>query len=113
MYINATGFYLPEQRIPNSFYTERAGLTDDWIVQRTGIKTRARAQANENINTMGLEAVRNALPWLPYDIKDVDLIVAATYSPYDTVGTAAHVVQHAYGIEMPKHSPSRRPVRRS
>ena len=71
MYINATGFYLPEQRIPNSFYTERAGLTDDWIVQRTGIKTRARAQANENINTMGLEAVRNALPWLPYDIKDV------------------------------------------
>lgn len=102
MYINATGFYLPEQRIPNSFYTERAGLTDDWIVQRTGIKTRARAQANENINTMGLEAVRNALPWLPYDIKDVDLIVAATYSPYDTVGTAAHVVQHAYGIENAK-----------
>ena len=102
MYINATGFYLPEQRIPNSFYTERAGLTDDWIVQRTGIKTRARAQANENINTMGLEAVRNALPWLPYDLKDVDLIVAATYSPYDTVGTAAHVVQHAYGIENAK-----------
>ena len=48
---------------------------------------------------MGLEAVRNALPSLSYDIKDVDLIVAATYSPYDTVGTAAHVVQHAYGIE--------------
>ena len=48
MYINATGFYLPEQRIPNSFYTERAGLTDDWIVQRTGIKTRAQAQANKN-----------------------------------------------------------------
>ena len=102
MYIKSTGFYVPEQRIPNSYYTEKTGMSDDWIVQRTGIKTRSRARADENVNTMGLEAVRDALPTLPYDIRDVDLLIAATYSPYDTVGTAAHVVQHCYAIPRAK-----------
>jgi 3-oxoacyl-[acyl-carrier-protein] synthase-3 len=99
MYINATGCYIPEQRIPNEYYTRITGLTDEWIVQRTGIKTRSRAREDENFNTMSVEAVRNALPELPYDIHEVDLIIASTYSPFDTVGTAAHVVQHEFGIE--------------
>ncbi len=98
MYINATGSYVPEQRIPNAYYTEKTGLGDEWIVQRTGIRTRSRAGADENINTMGLEAIHDALPRLPYDIQEVDLLIAATYSPYDTVGTAAHVAQHRYAI---------------
>jgi 3-oxoacyl-[acyl-carrier-protein] synthase-3 len=51
---------------------------------------------------MSLEAVKNALPSLSYDIKDVDLIISSTYSPFDTVGTAAHVVQHEYGIAATK-----------
>lgn len=102
MYINATGFYIPEERVPNEYYTKKTGLTDEWIVQRTGIKTRSRARDDENINTMSVEAVRNALPSLPYDIKDVDLIISSTYSPFDTVGTAAHVVQHTFGIEHTK-----------
>ncbi len=102
MYINATGFYIPEERVPNEYYTEKTGLTDEWIVQRTGIKTRSRARADENINTMSIDAVENALPSLPYDIKEVDLIISSTYSPYDTVGTAAHVVQHKFGIENAK-----------
>ena len=102
MYINATGFYIPEERIPNEYYTSKTGLTDEWIIQRTGIKTRSRAKDDENINTMSVNAVRNALPSLPYDIKDVDLIISSTYSPFDTVGTAAHVVQREFGIEQTK-----------
>ncbi|MDR1523665.1 MAG: ketoacyl-ACP synthase III [Tannerella sp.] len=102
MYINATGFYIPEERVPNEYYTKKTGLTDEWIVQRTGIKTRSRARDDENINTMSVEAVKNTLPSLPYDIKEVDLIISSTYSPFDTVGTAAHVVQHAFGIENAK-----------
>lgn len=47
---------------------------------------------------MSLEAVRDALPKLPYDITDVDLIVSASYSPYDTVATAAHTAQRVYNI---------------
>ena len=102
MYINTTGFYIPKERISNEYYTQKTGLTDEWIVQRTGIKTRSRAGVDENINTMSVEAVKNALPSLPYDIKEVDLIISSTYSPYDTVGTAAHVVQHEFGIKNAK-----------
>ncbi|MDR2774460.1 MAG: ketoacyl-ACP synthase III [Tannerella sp.] len=102
MYINATGFYIPEERVPNEYYAKKTGLTDEWIVQRTGIKTRSRARSDENINTMSTDAVKNALPSLPYDIKDVDLIISSTYSPFDTVGTAAHVVQYKFGIEKAK-----------
>ena len=102
MYINTTGFYIPEQRVHNNYYTEKTGLTDEWIIQRTGIKTRSRARTDENINTMSVDAAINALPSLPYDIKDVDLIISSTYSPFDTVGTAAHVVQQKFGIENTK-----------
>lgn len=102
MYINATGFYVPEERVPNQHFFELNGLTSEWIEQRTGIKTRSKARPDENINTMGLEAIRNALPKLPYDIKKVDLIVAASYSPYDTVATAAHVAQREFQIQEAK-----------
>ncbi|MTU74249.1 ketoacyl-ACP synthase III [Parabacteroides merdae] len=99
MFINATGFYVPEERVDNQHFLELNGLTSEWIEQRTGIRSRSKAKAEENINTMSMEAVRNALPKLPYDITDVDLIVSASYSPYDTVATAAHLALHEFHIE--------------
>ena len=98
MFINATGYYLPTDRVDNAHFRELNGLTSEWIEQRTGISTRSKAKPEENVNTMSLEAVRDALPHLGYDIKEVDLIVSASYSPYDTVATAAHTVQHVYQI---------------
>lgn len=95
MFINATGFYVPEERVDNQHFLELNGLTSEWIEQRTGIRSRSKAKAEENINTMSMEAVRNALPKLPYDITDVDLIVSASYSPYDTA-------QHEFHIENAK-----------
>ena len=102
MFINATGFYVPEARVDNQHFLELNGLTSEWIEQRTGIQTRSKASEEENVNTMSMEAVENALPQLPYDIKDVDLIISASYSPYDTVATAAHLAQSVYGIENAK-----------
>ena len=99
MYINSSGHYVPSGRVDNDYFFEMNGLTSEWIEQRTGIKTRSKAAPGETIDTMIKEAVNNALPNLPYDIKEVDLIVAASYSPCDTVATPAHVVQHAFNIE--------------
>ena len=98
MYINATGYYVPTGRVPNEYFTPRMGVTPEWIEQRTGIRTRARAGENETVDTMGVCAVENAIPKLPYGIKDVDLIVAAHYCTYDSVATLAHKVQREYGI---------------
>lgn len=102
MFINASGFYVPEERVANDHFSALNGLTSEWIEQRTGIKTRSKAKADENVTTMGLEAVKQALPHLPYDVKEVDLIISASYSPYDTVATAAHVTQRALNIENAK-----------
>ena len=102
MFINATGFYIPTQRIHNDYFLNINGLSSDWILQRTGIETRAKAGKDENTQTMGLEAVENALPQLPYPVSEVDLVVSACYSPFDTVGTLAHVVQREYKIENAK-----------
>lgn len=99
MYINSCGHYIPSERIDNGYFFEVNGLSSEWIEQRTGIKTRAKANDDENINSMIKEAVNNALPRLPYNIKEIDLIVAASYTPFDTVATPAHVVQHTYHIE--------------
>lgn len=98
MYINSTGYYIPERRIPNSYFLNVNGLTDEWIFKRTGISTRSKAAENEGHNSMGLNAIEDAIKNLPYDIKDIDLIVSASYSPYDTVATLAHITQQKYNI---------------
>lgn len=102
MFINATGYYVPEERVHNQHFLNLNGLTSEWIEQRTGIKTRSKAKEEENITTMGLEAIKNGLSKLPYDIKEVDLIISASYSPHDTVATAAHIAQREFGIENAK-----------
>jgi 3-oxoacyl-[acyl-carrier-protein] synthase-3 len=102
MFINATGFYVPKERVHNDYFLKVNGLTSEWIEQRTGIVTRAKAKPEENINTMSLNAIQNALPRLSYDISETDLIISASYSPYDTVATAAHEVQRKYRIEHAK-----------
>ena len=98
MYINATGYYIPSERVDNEYFKDVNGLTSDWIYKRTGIKSRSKAGAGEGHNSMGLNAIEDAIKNLPYDIKDVDLIVSASYSPYDTVATLAHIAQRKYDI---------------
>lgn len=98
MYINATGHFIPKKRIPNEYFADVNGLSSEWIYQRTGIRSRSRASENETINYMCEKAVEDALPNLPYDIKDVDLIIFASYTPSDTVATTAHYIQNKYDI---------------
>jgi len=102
MFVNATGHYIPSARIHNDYFLNVNGLTDEWIFQRTGISTRSKASAEETIDQMSIEAVKNACARLPYDIKETDLIIFASYSPSDTVATTAHVVQREFGIENAK-----------
>lgn len=102
MFINSTGFYIPQERVTNSHFSELNGLSDEWIVQRTGIRTRSKAAPGEGHNSMGLAAIADAVEKLPYDGKDVDLVVSAAYAPYDTVATLAHIAQRNYGLEQAK-----------
>ncbi len=98
MFINTISHYVPEQRVPNEYFKNLNGLDDEWIFDRTGIRTRSKAGKGENANTMAVKAVAQAIKKLPFDIKEVDLIIGASYTPYDTVATIGHFVQREFGI---------------
>jgi len=98
MFLNSIAHYLPSIEISNDYFLEKNGLTDEWIYTRTGIKTRRKASPDENANTMAVEAVKHLLEISKSPIEDVDLIIGGTYTPFDTVGTLAHVVQEHFNV---------------
>ncbi|REA59292.1 ketoacyl-ACP synthase III [Dyadobacter luteus] len=98
MYINTVSHYLPSQVIGNEYFTKLNNLSDEWIVSRTGISERRRAAPDENTATMGIKAVEALLENIPYSKNEIDLIVGATYTPYDTIVTLGHAIQHQLQI---------------
>lgn len=94
MYINRISHYLPKDVVDNEYFTKLNDLSSEWIVDRTGIRERRKAGEGENTNTMAIAAVEALLENIPYSKNEIDLIVGATYTPYDTIVTLAHAVQH-------------------
>ncbi len=101
-YINSMGFFVPAGRVPSSHFAKLHSKPEEWFLQRTGIHTRARANEDETLDYMSTKAVEAAMRNLPFPIGEVDLIVQASYSPDDTVGTTAHRLQRLFGIERAK-----------
>ena len=99
MFINSTGYFIPERRITNDYFLDVNGLTSDWIYQRTGIESRSKASEQETINEMCSKAIQQSITGLPYNIEEVDLVIFASYTPSDTVATTAHVMQRKFQIE--------------
>jgi len=80
--ILGTGSYVPPEVLTN-FDLQKIGLdtTDEWIVQRTGIKERRRAGPDVNTSDLALEASLKALDMAGMDAKEIDLIILATITP--------------------------------
>ena len=94
MYLHRVATYLPAAVVTNEHFTQLNGLASDWIIERTGIRERRKAGPGENANTMAVAATEALLTELPdFDARSIDLIVAGTYTPHDTIYTAAHAVQ--------------------
>lgn len=98
LFINDIAHYLPDNYIPNDYFLDVNGIDNEWIIARTGIHLRTKAKEGENTNTMGCEAVSR----LHIPLDDVDLIIGASYTPYDTVGTLAHSIQRKFNIQHTK-----------
>lgn len=93
MYINGIAHYLPSRVLGNEHFARTCGITSDWIEERTGIIERRMCSENENTNTMAVQAVQRLNQQFE-ELPPYDLIIGATYSPYDTVFTLAHALQH-------------------
>ncbi|CAN5450018.1 3-oxoacyl-ACP synthase III family protein [Spirosoma endophyticum] len=96
MYIHAVSHYLPTEVVGNEYFTQLNGLSSEWIIERTGIVERRKAAPGENTNTMTVDVVQRLMD--KTDLTTVDLIVGATYTPYDTIVSLAHEAQHHLGI---------------
>lgn len=99
MFIQATAEYIPSRVVDNQYFSELTGRPTHWFEQLTGIRERRRATEGENTNTMSIAAVQGLLETSPRCLEDVDLIIGASYTPWDTIGTIAHVVQRQFSIQ--------------
>ncbi|MEM1288511.1 MAG: beta-ketoacyl-ACP synthase III [Pseudomonadota bacterium] len=92
------GRYLPEKVLTNADLSELVDTSDDWIVQRTGIKSRHIAADDEYTSDLATNAARAALEHAGVAADTIDLIVVATATPDHTFPATAAKVQSALGI---------------
>ena len=96
--IKGTGSALPERRVDNAELALQIDTTDEWIVERTGIRSRYIAGDGETTATLAADACRRALDAAGIEASEVGLIVLATATPDQTFPATATKVQAMLGI---------------
>ncbi|PWB15202.1 MULTISPECIES: beta-ketoacyl-ACP synthase III [unclassified Comamonas] len=101
--IIGTGSYLPPRRVTNDelaaeMATRGLETSDEWIVERTGIKARHFAAPDVVASDLALEASKNALQAANIQASDIDLIIVATSTPDMVFPSTAAILQHKLGI---------------
>ena len=96
--VTGTGSALPKRRVSNAELAETVDTTDEWIVERTGIRFRHIAGEGETTSTLAIDASRAALESAGLQPSDIDLIVLATATPDQTFPATATIVQAKLGI---------------
>ncbi|MCM8730950.1 ketoacyl-ACP synthase III [Hephaestia sp. MAHUQ-44] len=96
--IIGTGSALPARRVSNAELAETVDTSDEWIVERTGIRFRHIAGPDETTATLAADAAKAALAASGVAAHDIDLIVLATATPDQTFPSSATKVQAMLGI---------------
>lgn len=97
--VKGTGAALPAKVVTNAELAERVDTSDEWIVERTGIRTRHIAADGETTATLATQAARRALEAAGLPAQDIGLIVLATATPDQTFPATATIVQAQLGID--------------
>ncbi|MFL6761794.1 MAG: beta-ketoacyl-ACP synthase III [Sphingomicrobium sp.] len=93
------GSALPERKVTNEELAATVDTSDEWIVERTGIRSRYIAGDGETTGSLATKAARAALEHAKAEAGDIDLIVLATATPDQTFPSTATKVQAALGID--------------
>lgn len=101
--IIGTGSYLPPRRLTNDdlaaeLATRGLETSDEWIVERTGIRARHFAAPDVTSSDLALEASRKAIEAAGIDAQDIDLIIVATSTPDMVFPSTAAILQNKLGI---------------
>ncbi len=95
--ITGTGSALPARRVDNEEMARLVDTSDDWIRERTGIRSRYFAGEGETTSTLATAAARKAIEAAGIDASSIDLIVLGTTTPDQTFPASATTVQAALG----------------
>ncbi len=95
------GTYRPSRIVPNADIVEAIDSSDEWIQQRSGIKTRRFANEEESVQMMAVSAARTALEQSGIDAAQVDGVIVATISHLLQTPAVATAVAHEMGLERP------------
>jgi 3-oxoacyl-[acyl-carrier-protein] synthase-3 len=90
---------LPAGRLTTGELAERFGLTEEWIMSRTGIRERPRAGDDERLSDYAARAGAAALARAGVLARDLDLVIVATMTPDELTPNCAPIVAHALGAE--------------
>lgn len=96
--VTGIGRALPKRIMTNQDFEHIVETSDEWIVQRTGIRQRHIAGDDETTASLGEEAARNALASAGRDPSDIDLIILATSTPNNTFPATAVDIQNRLGM---------------
>ena len=96
--VMGTGSALPKRRVSNAELAAQVDTSDEWIVERTGIRFRHIAGEGETTATLAADACKAALAAAGIDAQSIDLIVLATATPDQTFPASATKVQAMLGI---------------
>lgn len=96
--ILGTGRYLPEKILTNTDLEKLIDTSDEWIVERTGIRQRHVAAEGEFTSDLAKKAAENALEAAGMCANDIELIVLATTTPDRVFPSTACLLQHKLGI---------------
>ncbi|MBW4331946.1 ketoacyl-ACP synthase III [Stakelama sp. CBK3Z-3] len=97
--IAGTGSALPARRVSNAELAQSVDTSDEWIVERTGIRFRHIAGPDETTGTLATDAAKAAIASAGIAAENIDLIVLATATPDQTFPATATRVQAALGID--------------
>jgi 3-oxoacyl-[acyl-carrier-protein] synthase III len=95
--VTGVGGYLPAEVVTNDDLAKVVDTTDEWIVERTGIRQRHRAAPDQAVSDLAVEAARKALAAAGRTAEDLDLIIVATTTPDLTFPATAAIVQRKLG----------------
>ena len=96
--ISGTGSYLPENILTNKDLENKVDTSDEWIIERTGIKQRHIAADDQVTSDLAVAAASKALESANLNAADIDLIVVATSTADQTFPSTATTVQRKLGI---------------
>ena len=96
--VKGVGSALPRRKVTNDELAATVDTSDEWIVERTGIRSRYIASDGETTGSLATEAARRALDDAGIDASEISLIVLATATPDQTFPSTATKVQAALGI---------------